>query len=144
LLAAHRIGRQEELQTLLAAAGYRVTQATLSRDLKLLGVAKMPDDGGYVYRLAEGVAPAATATLGSEFANSVLAIELSGNLMIIKTQSGHGSSVAEALDRLDLPELAGTVAGDNTIFAVVREGVGRAALLAALAGTRPALTEWLA
>ena len=144
LLAAHRVERQEQLQQLLAQEGVAVTQATLSRDLKSMGVAKVPDSGGYVYRLADGQPPAVPATLADDLARGVLAAELSGNLMVIKTQSGHGNSVAEALDRLDLPELAGTVAGDNTILAVVREGVVREQLLSTLAATASSLHAWLA
>ena len=143
LLGSHRVGSQELLQRLLASDGFSVTQATLSRDLKLLGVAKAPADGGYAYRIADTGAASSAATFSADFERSLVAIELSGNLMVIKTHSGHGSSVAEALDRLGLPELVGTVAGDNTILAVVREGVARPHLLAALGATTPALTEWL-
>ena len=145
LLTAHRVERQEQLQHLLAEEGMAVTQATLSRDLKLMGVAKVPESGGYVYRFADGqLSDSGPGALATDLERGVLAAELSGNVMVIKTQSGHGNSVAEALDRLELPELAGTVAGDNTILAVVREGVAREQLLAALLARASLLHAWLA
>ena len=143
LLAAHRVERQEQLQELLVQERVAVTQATLSRDLKVMGVAKVPDAEGYVYREPDGPPLAQPVSLAGDLARGVLAAELSGNLMIIKTQSGHGNSVAEALDRLGLPELAGTVAGDNTILAVIREGVAREQLLSTLAAAASPLHAWL-
>lgn len=147
LLAEHRVERQEQLQRLLSAEGVAVTQATLSRDLKRLGVARVADLEGYVYRLSDGesavTASATLASVATDLQRGVLAAELSGNLIVIKTQSGHGNSVAEALDRLELPELAGTVAGDNTILAVIREGVAREQLRRTLEARAGPLGAWL-
>jgi transcriptional regulator of arginine metabolism len=127
---------QEELLGLLHQEGFAVTQATLSRDLKYLRVGKLPDgQGGYRYGLAESGAPASEASLIEDFRRGFLAIEFSGNQGVIKTLPGHASSVAFALDNLRVRGLLGTIAGDDTILVIPRDGVRRSALVAAL---RPA------
>ncbi len=138
LLRAERIHTQAELEARLRRRGYRVTQATLSRDLRRLGVARGPDvGGGSVYalpaepRLAEhAVKSALTGFLGMSF---------SGNVAVVKTLPGYAASVALALDGAAVDGLLGTVAGDDTILMVAAEGVSRATLKKAIVGRLPEL-----
>ncbi len=138
LLRAERIHTQAELEARLRRRGYRVTQATLSRDLRRLGVARGPDfGGGSVYalpaepRLAEhAVKSALTGFLGMSF---------SGNLAVVRTLPGYAASVALAFDGAAVEGLLGTVAGDDTILVVAAEGVSRTALKRAIVGRLPEL-----
>jgi transcriptional regulator of arginine metabolism len=133
---------QEQLLGLLQQEGFAVTQATLSRDLKQLGVGKLPDGrGGYRYGLAEGGAPAQEAGLIEDFRRGFLSIEFSGHQGVIKTLPGHANSVAFALDNLRVRGVLGTIAGDDTILVIPRDGFRRAALVAALRARIPGLPE---
>jgi transcriptional regulator of arginine metabolism len=123
LLQERPVGSQNELAVLLRAAGYRATQATVSRDLEELGVVKVRRDGHIVYELASqvpGVNP--VDLLGRTLAVSVLGLETSGNLIVVRTPPGHAQMVALAIDQSALDGIAGTVAGDDTILVVVRQG----------------------
>ena len=120
-----KIQNQDELLTLLQKDGYDVTQATLSRDLKLLRVTKVSNgDSEYVYSL-----PGYEDNKESEeiyiqdILRGYISIDYSGNIVVIKTFGGHANAVSNALDALDFDEILGTVAGDNCIFACLREGV---------------------
>jgi transcriptional regulator of arginine metabolism len=140
--AAGMAHSQEELLRMLRQEGFEVTQATLSRDLKQLRVGKLPDgQGGYRYGLAESGPPAPEASLIEDFRRGFLSIEFSGNQGVIKTLPGHASSVAFALDNLRVRGLLGTIAGDDTILVIPRDGVRRAALAAALRARIPGLGE---
>ena len=105
--------------------GYDVTQATLSRDLKLLKVAKVPDgQNGYMYALpGEGENAESEAIYVQDFLRGYVSIDFSGNIVVIKTFSGHANTVCNALDNLNMDEVLGTVAGDNCMFACIKEGV---------------------
>jgi transcriptional regulator of arginine metabolism len=123
LLEERSVASQNELARLLRAAGYRATQATVSRDLEELGVVKVRRDGRIAYALASSeAAPSPADALSLAVAASVLAIETSGNLIVVHTQPGHAAMVAGALDRSGLEGVAGTVAGDDTVLVVVRQG----------------------
>lgn len=135
LIRDHAIHSQPELADLLAAEGVQVTQATLSRDLKELGtvtvrsgdgraVYLIPEDGHRPLRDAEA-APARLIRLLRELLNGV---DASGNIAVLRTPPGAAQYLASALDRAGLPEVVGTIAGDDTILVVAREGVGGAAL----------------
>ncbi len=104
-----RVRTQQEIVDALTELGYQCTQATVSRDVTELGLRKAPD-GTYV--LAEDM------TLRRLAADMVTDIQCAGNLVIIKTMPGTASGVAAAIDAVDLPEVIGTVAGDDTILAV--------------------------
>ncbi|MDR0669307.1 MAG: ArgR family transcriptional regulator [Treponema sp.] len=126
LIKTRRIESQEVLLELLQKEGYPVTQATLSRDLKSLKVGKIPDGGGgYIYSLpGDGEWREMTHAYIQDFLRGYISIESSGNIVVIKTCSGHSDSVALALDNLGLDDVLGTIAGrDNTVFAVLREGI---------------------
>lgn len=130
LIKTKNIASQEQLSKLLAEKGFKVTQATLSRDLKLLKTSKVPTDmGEYVYRLPDATIAHETMMRGS--ARSImntqgigfLSLEFSGNLGVVKTRNGYASGVAYDIDTLCATEFLGTVAGANTILLVLREGV---------------------
>ncbi|MER7587355.1 arginine repressor [Micromonospora sp. NPDC127501] len=141
LIRDRSIRSQTELADLLAADGVGVTQATLSRDLEELGAVKVrggdgpavyliPEDGQRPLRDAEA-APARLVRLLRELLNGV---DSSGNIAVLRTPPGAAQYLASALDRAGLPEIVGTIAGDDTILVVAREAVGGAALGDKLAG----------
>ena len=125
IVAETAVNSQERLTELLRHEGFAVTQATLSRDLKRLGIGKAPrPDGGYTYILSEGeVKPGSDATYVQDFIRGFLSIEFSGNFGLMRTLPGHASSVASALDNLRIQEVLGTIAGDDTVLIVPRDGV---------------------
>jgi transcriptional regulator of arginine metabolism len=142
LLAADAVHSQLELARRLRRLGYRVTQATLSRDLRRLGVARRPDaGGGSVY-----VSPD-EAQGGGEAARSALAgflsMSFAGNLGVVRTLPGHAASVAAAFDAARIKGLLGNVAGDDTILVVAAEGTTRAALSRAIVARLPELADRL-
>ncbi|MCF0096357.1 arginine repressor [Micromonospora sp. NPDC049114] len=141
LIRDRPVRSQTELADLLAADGVGVTQATLSRDLEELGAVKVrggdgpavyliPEDGKRPLRDAEA-APARLVRLLRELLNGV---DASGNIAVLRTPPGAAQYLASALDRAGLPEIVGTIAGDDTILVVAREAVGGAALGDKLAG----------
>jgi len=122
LLRNRQISSQEDLAELLGRNGERVTQATLSRDLEELGAVKVRENGRVVYRLPEEPPPGDEwlRRMLTEFALEVVS---SGNLVVVKTPPGGANAVARALDSAALKDVIGTVAGDDTILCVCREGV---------------------
>ena len=131
IIMTHKIESQIELLQFLNESGIEVTQATLSRDLKQLKVAKMPDySGRYIYSIAhnepkEGIAPIDCARKREPVmaVGGFKSIDFSGNIAVIKTTPGCAGSIAYAIDSDIVPEIVGTVAGDDTIFIVLKEGV---------------------
>jgi transcriptional regulator of arginine metabolism len=119
------VGSQEEVTSKLAECGYSVTQATVSRDLDQLGAVKVKRGGVLAYALPDQISGSdwAAARLQHILSEWVQSIEAAGNLIIIKTPPGSAHLVALALDQSDLPEIAGTVSGDDTLFLAVRDGV---------------------
>ncbi len=117
LLADHAIASQDELRRMLYKRGYRVTQATLSRDIHELGLVKTAEG----YRLAGANGDAADSWLPSverlirEFVYDVRSAE---NLVVVKTSAGSAQPVAAAVDAEEWPEVVGTVAGDDTILVI--------------------------
>jgi len=136
LVRSRRIGSQEELRRLLRAAGVDVTQATLSRDVRELGLAKVGDpEGGAHYAAAP--AAAETPPLGPLVVSLFLSAEGVGPLLVIRTPPGSANLLGSALDRAGWPDVVGTIAGDDTILVIARSGAARkrvAGRLADLAG----------
>ncbi len=129
IIANGGIQSQATLRTHLMKNGFEVTQATLSRDLKQLKVGKvLTGDGSYTYALPESEIEAKSDFI-DDLLRGWLSIEFSANLGVVKTWPGHADSVAIALDNLDLPELLGTVAGDDTIILVLNEGATKEVLM---------------
>lgn len=126
------IGSQEELQQLLAENGYDVTQATLSRDLKILKATKVATDrGGYMYMLPDSNAikdkllAKGVAHPSHNFQSGFVSLKISGNIAVIKTRNGYAAGLAYDLDMSHTPEILGTIPGSDTIFAVLDENVTR-------------------
>jgi len=125
LIKTYRIESQEALLGYLSREGFDVTQATLSRDLKLLKVGKLSDGhNGYVYTLpGDEERQESEQTVVQDFLRGYISIEFSLNI-VIKTYSGHSDVVASAIDSMSFDEILGTVAGsDNCVFLCLREGV---------------------
>ncbi|GHV85327.1 arginine repressor [Spirochaetia bacterium] len=144
LIKTCRIESQETLLGHLEKEGFTVTQATLSRDLKLLRVGKISDgDGAYVYSLPGGDETRETEqTHINDFLRGYISIDWAGNLVVIKTCSGHSDAVALAVDNLNLDEVMGTISGrDNTVFVALREGVSGEDFLARLKESIPELED---
>jgi len=116
------IGTQEELGEVLKSRDIQVTQATLSRDIKELGLVKVPTlDGSYRYSLPQDRTPVDLMRRAQRMLDdAVIAIDSAENILVIKTMSGTAQGVAAAFDELEWPEVVGTVAGDNTIMVVIR------------------------
>ncbi len=131
LIKKNCIGSQDELARLLAARGHIVTQATLSRDLKILKTTKVATDmGNYMYiipdsnnlhdtMLQQGQASASGQQVG------FISLNFSGHCAVIKTRNGYASGLAYDIDMSRTPEILGTIAGADTIFAMLREDVTR-------------------
>jgi transcriptional regulator of arginine metabolism len=137
LIARQPVRSQAELVELLAADGVAVTQATLSRDLEELGAAKVRSaDGVAAYHVpATGSAPPgrSRADLGPArlvrmLADLLIGVEASGNLAVLRTPPGAAQLLASAIDRTGLPDVIGTVAGDDTLLLVARAADGGIAL----------------
>ncbi len=132
IIAESKISSQDQLLQYLEQDGVSITQATLSRDLKVLKVGKVPDgEGGYYYVLSENEGETIQGYI-EDFKRGYLSLAFSGNLGVLKTLAGHADTVAIALDRMDLPEILGTIAGDDTILVILAEGVVQESLIAAL------------
>ena len=115
------IETQEELAEELKSAGFEVTQATVSRDIKTLRLIKIQgSDGKYRYSIINQNKNDMLEKLSSILINTVISVENIDKIVVVKTISGSASAAAEAIDRLELGEIAGTIAGDNTIFILVR------------------------
>jgi transcriptional regulator of arginine metabolism len=126
LIKTYRIESQETLLGHLQKEGFVVTQATLSRDLKLLKVGKISDGhNGYVYSLpGDDDRQETERTFVQDFLRGYISIDWSLNMVVIRTYSGHSDSVALAVDNLALDEVLGTIAGrDNTVFVCLRDGI---------------------
>ena len=121
LISSMELSSQEEVIKALQKEGYKLTQATLSRDLKQLKVAKAASMvGKYVYVLPNDSTPGKASEM--LLRSGYLSIHFSGQMAIIKTRPGYASAIAYNLDNSDLPEILGTIAGDDTIFVVFKEG----------------------
>lgn len=144
IISEEVISSQDDLQNRLHELGCEVTQATLSRDLKAIHVTKISDDlGGYLYRLSsvdQGNTPQAMVALQREYmADGVIGIEFSSNLGVVKTLPGYANSVAILIDKVNPYEILGTVAGDDTILLIMREGIGRSDVIQVLKSIMPKL-----
>jgi len=143
LIRNNRIGSQEELLTLLLHHNFELTQATLSRDLKQLKVAKMPDhEGTYVYLLPEdsGINRQSwlkQSDLSKYTASGFLSIDFCGVFAVVKTKPGYSGSIAADIDQKTSTEVLGTIAGDDTILIIPREHITRTELLRALSEVLP-------
>ncbi len=136
------ISSQEELLVKLRESGFDVTQATLSRDLKQMNVAKAPTgDGGHAYvlptdSLYERIYQA-KAAYEKQMHSGYVSLQFSGNMAVIKTRPGYASAIAWNIDCANITSILGTIAGDDTIFIVIKEGTSQRALINALSEVVP-------
>ena len=122
------LSSQEELADRLGSLGFAVTQATISRDLEQIGAVKVRRDGQISYALPETVRNGASPRLAAVFREWVSSVEAAANLVVIKTPPGSAHLVGVALDNSNLPEIVGTICGDDTIFVACRSGAKAQAL----------------
>lgn len=121
IIEQNDIETQEELAGKLKEMGIVVTQATVSRDIKELRLLKvLSGSGGYKYATADKAEHGLSERFVRMFKDSVLSINFAGNIVVIKTLAGSANVAAEAIDSMHLPEILGTMAGDNTILAIVQ------------------------
>ncbi len=135
LVHDHVISSQQELQERLARAGIAVTQATLSRDLQGLGMLK--GVGGYVLPQVDHPHSGTTAEPAEVLLKRCLRREMrsinsANNLVVIRTDAGHANALAIEIDRVRLPEVIGTIAGDDTILLIVKRNAAATKLVSRL------------
>lgn len=142
IISSKEVGSQEELLQELQREGFKLTQATLSRDLKQLKVAKAASmNGNYVYVLPNNtmykrnISPAPIEEMMRE--TGFLGITFSGNIAVIKTRPGYASSLAYDIDTHNIKEVCGTIAGDDTIMLVLKEQSSRVEVIHALTAIIP-------
>ena len=135
IISSQQLGSQDELLTALQKEGFKLTQATLSRAPPPPPLAKAASmSGNYVY-----VLPNETMYSIREMMKvpGFVSINFSGNMGIIKTRPGYASSIAWNIDNSDIPEILGTIAGDDTIFIVIKEGIRHQEIVEALSDVVP-------
>ncbi len=121
LIRENDIETQEELCAALKEAGFDVTQATVSRDIRELKLSKVPSaNGGQRYSYGgRGSRPEDERNV-TIFREAVVSLDVAGNLLVIKTISGTAMAVAAAVDGMDIPEIVGSIAGDDTIMCAIK------------------------
>lgn len=142
IISSQELGSQEELLEALKKEGFSLTQATLSRDLKQMKVAKAATmSGEYVYVLPNVTMYRRVSTPAQikEMMQvpGFLSIHFSGNMGVIKTRPGYASSIAYNIDSSNIPYILGTIAGDDTIFIVIKEGSTERDVVTALSTVVP-------
>jgi transcriptional regulator of arginine metabolism len=121
---------QEQLRQRLSSRGFDVTQATLSRDIKELGLLKRSSDGAYRPGSADNTSTvSALETLGRALAEYLVNIEPVQQLIVLKTGAGQAQLLGIAIDKSRLPEVAGTLAGDDTILIIARDSKSAVAVV---------------
>ena len=121
LIENYAIDTQEELQNRLQECGFKVTQATVSRDIKELRLVKtLANDGKYKYSTGKSESSDISLKFYSLFADSVLCVEFAGNMVALKCMTGIAQAVCAAMDSMQWDGVVATLAGDDTIFILVR------------------------
>ena len=137
IISSQEIRLQEELMQELEKEGFNVTQATLSRDLKQLKVAKAANsEGNYVYVLPNDIMYRRTAS-EMLMENGFISLDVSANIAVIHTRPGYASSMAYDIDNRHHKNILGTIAGDDTIIMVVRENISKEEILKVLSKIFP-------
>ena len=138
-----KISSQDELLKNLESEGFTLTQATLSRDLKSLKIAKMPDfEGGYIYVLPEESSPlgksARMKSPDAHFTNSgFVSLDFCGQFAVIKTKPAYAGGIAAEIDRHGSKYILGTLAGDDTILVIPKDGLDRRKFVRTLSEVLP-------
>jgi transcriptional regulator of arginine metabolism len=128
LVGAHAIGSQEELKQLLSLDGWQVTQATLSRDLRELGVVRAPTANGARYLLPEMLADDSKPSLENLLPQLFSRIDGVSELLVLHTLPSGAQPISEAIDARGWTEILGTIAGENTVLIVCRSAAARQVL----------------
>ena len=135
LVRERALSTQAEVASALRETGYDVVQTTVSRDIAELGLVKVrAPSGRLVYAPPGGTDTDRLRALGSAMRRYAITVEAAGQLVIVTTPSGYANALAQAMDEAAHPSVAGTLAGDNTIFVATRDGVPAQALQDELAG----------
>ena len=122
IISEELIGSQEDLIKKLAECGVRATQSTLSRDFKEINISKMPHpDKGYIYVLSEKLGAEIVANVAN-IGEAVVDIKFSHNIAVLATKSGYESAISVIIDSRKIKDILGSVAGDNNIILILREG----------------------
>lgn len=138
IIRSEYISSQEELIARLVECGVQVTQSTLSRDLKFMHVAKVPHkEKGYIYVLPNS--PRCDLVVSTNITDNIIDIAFSGNLCVITTKPGYASAISVPIDSRGISDILGTIAGDNTILLVLREGFDMDNLMEQLCALFPSL-----
>jgi transcriptional regulator of arginine metabolism len=132
LIGVHDVASQEDLKKLLQERGVSVTQATLSRDLRELGVVRVPGEDGARYALPENVAGDAVPSLETLLPQLFSSVDGVGELVVLHTLASGAQPVSEAIDAAAWREVLGTVAGENTILIICRSPQARQEVTARL------------
>ena len=124
LVQDHPVSTQEELAEALRQEGLDAVQATISRDIAQLGLVKVRDQGGrLVYALPGGADLDRLSELTSALRRWAVSLDASANLLVVRTPPGCANALARVIDEARLPDVLGTIAGDDTITVIAREGV---------------------
>lgn len=135
LVENSEIETQEELAAMLGKCGYSVTQATVSRDIRELGLDKIPGSGGKQrYSVPKEYYGTGEKKYIGALTGTVLSIEAAGNIIVIRTASGMAMAVASVIDTLGIDGIMGSIAGDDTIMCVVRSADAAASVMRELSG----------
>lgn len=139
LIRGNQLASQEEVAERLSALGFAVTQATVSRDLEQLGALKVRGNGRISYALPDQVAaaPPSPDRLSRVISEWVRSIVPAGNMLVLKTPPGSAHLIGVELDRADLPEVVGTICGDDTVFVACPSPDDAAALAGRLRTAAP-------
>jgi transcriptional regulator of arginine metabolism len=145
LLRSHKVSHQDQLLNLLKKMGIEITQATLSRDLHALRVGKVADAMyGHIYTLPDHYSGTEDSVFTDDFpVDSIRSLRFSANLGVLKTQPSFAPTVGLFLDKLNLPEVTGTVAGDDTVLIILEESVTREEFVTSLLDRIPRLQDRL-
>ena len=135
LVAERALSTQAEVAAALKEAGFDVVQTTVSRDIADLGLVKVRAPSGRLVYAPPGTTDTdRLRALGAALRRYSVGVEAAGNLVVLTTPSGYANALAQAIDEAGHPGIAGTLAGDNAILVVVRDGTPAAALASELAG----------
>lgn len=123
MISNNEIGTQDELAFLLKEAGFKVTQATISRDIRELKITKMPIEKGrqrYVAISRDNAGNSSRDRYGRILKDALVSMDTAQNILVIRTSAGMAMAVAAAIDGIHIPSIVGSLAGDDTVFCAVK------------------------
>lgn len=137
IVSKNNIESQDQILKKLEELGFKLTQATLSRDIREIKIAKTPDSSGeYYYRLPSVNLPQPSSSrhgMTSSFArHGIINIEFSGQLAVIKTPAGYAQGIAQDIEINNIPGVMGTIAGNDTVLVILRENSNKADLITSI------------